>query len=303
MHARLSIFAVIFFVSVFVSAQDDNWRAGGNDIEYNCDTLSNVLSALEKSDEQGVDDLKEAIIAREESGTQISVDAFVASAVMNAWLDDPESAVTLQKLFSAATTACDQDAETANSSTSTKVDEFNVIVNGNVNIRACAGTQCDIVQVAENGSLLKVIGIEGDWYEVELDDGSTAFISSSLTVRGPDAIISVEEPYLDSLTGCIIAFDMKRGDMGINLILSGDARGDVIADLFRPNENRSLQVEGQLDKTFIDTGEPYIHQYYRFNVSWPNGIYQLEISLDGKTSKLAWELKTRGDYNIFIHCA
>jgi uncharacterized protein YgiM (DUF1202 family) len=205
-------------------------------------------------------------------------------------------------LFNAGTSACNQDAETTISDTTTSVDKFPIVVNGDVNLRACAGTDCDILSIAEDGSLLTVIGIDGDWYQVELEDGTTAFIAASLTTRGPDAIISVDDYYTDPVTRCDVAFDMKRGDMNLNLILTGARQDEVVADLYRPNETRALRVEGQLDKTFIDTGDTYIHQYYNWNVSWPTGLYQLEIKLDDNVSKLAWELENTGDYNIFVIC-
>jgi hypothetical protein len=187
------------------------------------------------------------------------------------------------------------------STTSSDEGLFNVIVNGNVNLRSCADTGCDVVGQADNASLLTVVSEDGDWYEVQTDDG-TAFIASWLTTRGPDDVIQVGERYSDIKTGCDIVFDIARGDMDINLILTGDNRNSVVVDLYRPNETNPLRVEGQLDKTFIDTGDPYIHQYYSFGLFWPLGIYQLEMQAGGETSMLAWELKDRGDYNIFVLC-
>jgi len=144
--------------------------------------------------------------------------------------------------------------------------------------------------------------VDGDWYEIKLDSG-TAFILSSLTTRGPDDVIKVDEPYLDVPTGCYIVFDMKRGDMDVHFILSGKKQSDILVDIYRPKETRPLKVEAQLEKTFTDTNEPYIYQYYSYNVSWPSqGRYQLELTFNGKTRTLAWEFGTRGAYNIFVQC-
>ncbi|MBZ0300873.1 MAG: SH3 domain-containing protein, partial [Anaerolineae bacterium] len=215
------------------------------------------------------------------------------------WTQDSSKQTGPDDVFGPAALTCNRD-ETADE-VSTEEDLFTVKVNGNINLRSCAGTDCEIVKTAQDGSLLTVIGQEGDWYKVRLDEGP-AYVASWLTVRGPDAIIAVGTPYVDAATGCIVVFDRKRGDMDMALILSGDKQNDLYVDLYRPNETRPLRVEGQLDKTFMDTGDPYIHQYYSWSVGWPTGTYQLEISVGDQTSRLAWEMSERGDYNIYVMC-
>jgi uncharacterized protein YgiM (DUF1202 family) len=305
MRKYISIFVALLLIVNTAYAQesaDELWQTGSNGLEYNCDTFAGVSTAITAKDDQAIIVLGDEVIARLDNGDEISVNNFISSTVMSSFLQDNDAAITANDLFNVITTACNSDASVEETSTAASVDAFPVVVNGDVNLRSCAGTNCDVVQIASNGSLLTVIAVDGDWYEVQLEGGGTAFIASRLTNPGPDAVISVDESYVDLQTGCVIAFDMKRGDMDINLIITGDNSGDLIADLYRPNEVNPLRVEGQLDKTFIDTGETYVHQYYRYNVSWPNGVYQLEITLNGETSKLAWELETSGDYNIFIYC-
>jgi uncharacterized protein YraI len=185
-------------------------------------------------------------------------------------------------------------------------DQFNVIVNGNVNLRSCGGTQCSTVGTAQNGSLLTVLGTEqasdGLWYQVRLDDGSTAFIAGWLTARGPDRVISTDDATNDPATGCIVAFDIKRGDQDLDVILAGDGMNDVIVDVFKPNQSQPVRVDAQLDKTFIDTGDPYIHQIYGWRENWPTGVYQIEVSRNGASSRLAWALERQGDYSIYVYC-
>lgn len=184
-------------------------------------------------------------------------------------------------------------------------DTFNVVVNGDVNLRECAGTQCVVVGQAVNGSLLTVLGTEtasdGDWYRVQTVDG-IAYIASWLTTRGPDETISVDEPYLDELTGCGVSIITRRGDDDMRVILAESGRNEVLVDLYRPNQSRPVSVDAQYDKTFIDTGEPYIDQVYGFFESWPNGLYQLEISFGGATSRLAWNKEVAGEYVIYVLC-
>jgi len=197
-------------------------------------------------------------------------------------------------------------SEAASIVTLPESEQFSVIVNGNVNLRECAGTHCAVVGTATNGSVLTVLaaeqGTDGEWYLVRRNDGSTAYIASWLTTRGPDAMISTDEAYTDLATMCIVAFDIKRGNTDINVILAGDGRNQVIVDLFKPNQTTAVRVNAQYDKTFIDTGDPYIHQTYRWSEYWPTGVYQLEISRGGETTRLAWELERQGEYNIFVYC-
>jgi hypothetical protein len=97
-------------------------------------------------------------------------------------------------------------------------------------------------------------------------------------------------------------FDVNRGDADLYVIISGESRDEVIVDIFRPSENSPLRVEGQLDKTFIDSGDPYIHQYYRYNIGWPMGLYNLQIDYGGETTKVAWQMEERGSYRIYVQC-
>ncbi|MEO8612488.1 MAG: SH3 domain-containing protein [Chloroflexota bacterium] len=308
MYKVLVIFTSLMFIFTQVLAQnansDDAWQAGANNFEYNCETLKGLLAALDKNDALALADLGEAAIVRTKAGDETTVNAYIGTLVLHSLSVNDEISIKADDLLNLASTACSEDTTTAatDTHTSTSVDPFPVVVNGDANLRSCAGTNCDVVQVAKNGSLLTVVGTDSDWYEVQLDDGTTAFIATRLTTTGPDAVIKVDEPYLDAKTGCGIAFDVKRGDADINLILTGEKRSDLVVDLYRPNESHPLRVEGQLDKTFIDTGDPYIYQYYRYNVSWPTGVYQLELTINGETSKLAWELETRGDYSIYVVC-
>ncbi len=210
-----------------------------------------------------------------------------------------DTTITSDDIFKSAITACaNVDSSSASNGTGAT---FNVVASGTANLRSCAGTNCSIVGKTTNGQILTVISTEGDWYEVQLDNG-TAYISSSVTTPGPDAVIQTDQTYTDPKTGCMVAFDIKRGSSDISLILAGKHQDKIVADLYRPRENNPLRVEGQLDKTFTDTGDPYILQYYSFDVSWPKGVYQLTISINGQSSRLAWTLDTSGIYNIYIYC-
>jgi uncharacterized protein YraI len=182
---------------------------------------------------------------------------------------------------------------------------FTVTANGNINMRSCAGTNCAVVGQAADGSTLTVLetetATEGEWYRVQ-SDGGEAWVAGWLTTRGPDTVIDISEPYMDLATGCMVAFDYSRGDPRLHVIITGAGMEDTEVDVFLPGQSQPLPVDAQYDKAFIDTGDLYIDQFYRWNVPWSPGLYQLEIRFDGQTSRLGWELDRQGDYAVYVVC-
>jgi hypothetical protein len=297
---KTQFFSLILCILLLASsayAQDEEWAESENGLEYNCTLLTEVQTALDEGDSESLNDLQNEIFVRNEDGDEWSLASYTGSATL-ALLGSGED-VTNEVLFAAASSACG----TIETTTTTEDDGqgFNVVVDGNVNLRSCAGTDCDVVGQAADGSILRVVRVDGDWYEVEFE-GGTAFIASWLVVRGPDLVIETDEVYRNEEMGCFVAFDIQRGDTDMNIIIAGDRQNDIFVDLYRPNETSPLDVEGQLNKNFTDTGEPYIHQYYNWGLYWPRGIYQLEIRLDDESVMLAWELEEDGEYNIFVVC-
>lgn len=66
------------------------------------------------------------------------------------------------------------------------VATYYVSANGNVNVRSCGSTECDIVTRFRRGDELRVIDDSGDWYEIRLADGRIAYVAGFLA--------SVERP-------------------------------------------------------------------------------------------------------------
>lgn len=52
---------------------------------------------------------------------------------------------------------------------------------GGVNVRACPSTDCDILFRANNGDEISVVATNGDWHEILLANGSTAYIYAQYT--------------------------------------------------------------------------------------------------------------------------
>lgn len=298
MYRSLLVLILVIAVGGPVAAQEDEWQSAAGDVRaFNCKTVSALQSAIAGTGTLSFDEIGDSLFVRDINGETKTVTEYLGTFILTTSLSGGTLEFTLVSMLTPAYEAC-SEPETQLAADG---DAFVVVANSNVNLRDCAGTDCAVVGQTTDGQMLTVVGQTDDWYEVQTADG-TAYIASWLTTRGPDAVISTTEGYEDENTGCYIVFDIKRGDMDINLILAGTKQSDIYVDLYRPNENRPLTVEGQFDKTFIDTNEPYIHQYYNWNVGWPQGNYQLEIMLNGATSRLSWELETRGDYNIYVIC-
>ena len=270
MSTKLFISVILVLVgATFAFAQE--WVESESGAEFNCDTINMIVA--EFGDES---------FSRSEHGT-----------------------VTLQQFFSSLIQDCavsPSQAATQRGMESSSSTDFKVTVNSTVNVRDCAGTTCTLVGTTKNGDILEVIGEDGDWYKIKFD-GGTAFIASWLTERLPDALIETDEPYfIDSANCFVVPSSSRSSDMDINVIITGDRKEDVVVDLYRPNNDAALRVEGQLDKTFIDTGETYIHQYYYWNIRWPTGIYNIEVEMDNVVHRIAWNVTERADYNFFVSC-
>lgn len=285
-------------------AQDELWGEG-DDIQYNCETVA-VIAEIVEGQEFDLSEVSQLPFVREDEDADIlSFGDYVTASIL-ALLQFGDGSFDVGVLIDAATQACaDQPSESPEISTDDRETLFNIITPQSVNLRSCASTTCDVVRQSRAGEIFEVVGVEtpsdGDWYEIRVDD-QTAFVAERVSTRGPDALINTDEAFLDPRTGCLIAFDIRRGSADLQFILTGDGRGDIVADIYRPNETNPLTVQGQLDKTFIDTGDPYIQQYYRFNMGWPLGIYNIELSYEGETSIVSWDMSERATYNIFIVC-
>lgn len=293
------IFVILLIFTGSTFAQGTTWTPGENGFEFNCSVLEQVQAAIANSETKFLE-IAELPLVRVNK-IELSVERYLALILIVQFQNDADISLDLTDILGVAINTCNK-SDTGNSDrTNNNSNSFNVTATGNANLRSCAGTTCEVVGQVSTGAVLKVIATDGDWYQVE-HEGKTAFIASFLTARAPDNLISTDDPYLDPRTGCIVAFDIKRGNADLSIIITGNKRGNVVVDLYRPNESKALKVEGQLDKTFSDTGDPYIYQYYRYNIGWPVGIYGLEFTLNGQTSKVAWEIRDRADYNIYVVC-
>ena len=81
---------------------------------------------------------------------------------------------------------------------------YYVTANPYANLRSCAATNCKIVGAAQHGDAVTVIDDSGEWYEVQLENGDSAFVAGFLTSEKPPGrlvacVFILEISYSDAL--------------------------------------------------------------------------------------------------------
>ena len=75
-----------------------------------------------------------------------------------------------------------------------QIKTYYVNSNSAVNARSCASTDCAVAGAFNRGDKLDVIDDSGDWYEIELANGSSAFIAEFLTSKTKPAALPTAAP-------------------------------------------------------------------------------------------------------------
>ena len=189
---------------------------------------------------------------------------------------------------------------------------FRVVTNNNLNLRACASTDCARVGLAPGGTELSVYAVEGDWYQV-LVEGELVWLAGWLTTRvtpvappgptrAPDEVFEGKAIHLDPNTSCVIFLGAEELYDELNIILGGDRSNDVRFAFYQGGESAPLTVT---DRSIVDQdgsdGPMIEHVFSRFQVT-ANQSYRLQHELDGRTSLLEWYPAHTGGAGIFIMC-
>lgn len=225
-------------------------------------------------------------------------------ALLDEYGDEPyaridDAVLTFEKYHDLVLPDCFSTQAVRSSDTTTM---FKISVKSGVNLRDCGGTNCELVGKAQPGEIYEVVAEDDDWYEIKFERG-TAFIAGWLTTRLPDSVVETGDPLYIFDANCVVVPDLSRSSsMDINVIITGDRKNDVQVDLYRPDNEKPLPVNRQLDKTFIDTGGSYILQAYHWNTWWPTGLYTVDVQLGRQFEKIAWNITERADYNLFVSC-
>lgn len=104
--------------------------------------------------------------------------------------------------------------------------------------------------------------------------------------------------------GCTVGKTMDRAaEMSVDVIIHGSKRHHVTVDVIPPGRGKELSVQTQYHKTFIDTGEPYIHQVYAWDTEWESGQYTITHRLSGKPAQReVVGLNGNGAHRVFVEC-
>ncbi len=121
---------------------------------------------------------------------------------------------------------------------------------------------------------------------------------------GPVRVLETDVIYRDDHSGCDFMVQPEGMDADLNVVLAGDRRHAVRARVFQPGSPEiPLVWTGRLVRSFTDTGEPILVQYYRADDPWPAGLYQLEIELDGAATRVSWRLERTDNEIILVDCS
>lgn len=131
----------------------------------------------------------------------------------------------------------------------------------------------------------------------------SATTAPPVRAAGPVRVLETEVIYRDDHSGCDILVEAEGLDGDLNLVLAGDRREAVVARVFLPGMDTPLDWTGQHPESYVDTGEPILFQYYRIAAPWPDGLYQLEIELDGVMTRVSWRLERSRDQVIIVDCS
>ncbi len=71
---------------------------------------------------------------------------------------------------------CDENEESTTRTCYVKAKDYG-------NNRACPATTCAIATISQPGQTLTVSDDSGDWYEIRMENGETAFIAGFLTSK------------------------------------------------------------------------------------------------------------------------
>ena len=97
---------------------------------------------------------------------------------------------------------------------------------------------------------------------------------------------------------CIMSTSSDRGRFDLQLIISGKKQENVFVDI--KYKSRTLPVEKRYRKSFSDTGDPYILQYYS-TYDLEAGAYTISWKLGGHTNERRLSL-AEADWRLDLYC-
>lgn len=100
---------------------------------------------------------------------------------------------------------------------------------------------------------------------------------------------------------CNYGVNIGRGNIDINVAISGKHRSEVWVDIYAPGQENALSVLAQYNKKFTDTHEDYIHQAYS-SYDLPVGYYVVKVKFQGKNYQWTQRLRENETAWFFVDC-
>jgi hypothetical protein len=131
----------------------------------------------------------------------------------------------------------------------------------------------------------------------QLSDNKPATTSGSSTRTSNSSSASSS-----SSSPCKFVTDERRGELDVNVAISGDHRRDVWVDVFAPDQDEPLPVLAQYDKKFTDSGDDYIHQAYSSRYVTEAGQYRIEVKYRANTYTWKAQVDSNEAAYFYVDC-
>ena len=196
-----------------------------------------------------------------------------------------------------------------------------VIAAKDLQLRDCLDGPCETNQYMLRGETLPVVDrvVEDDetWYEVAREfkhyleveaDDATAFVNASDVAPGPAGFVELDGAYYilheDHRPHCQV--HPRREDapfVHISAIKAGAAYKDLLVTMTAPLTESPMPIKDEPERTFSDSGDPYIHQLYEpMIIAKGKGVFTIDLTLDGITYRLGFDLTEPGIYRFHLYC-
>ena len=299
MKARLArIAGLVLAGTLVVSTAAIDQKSKNTDTGTNATVASGVTSALSGSlsdATMGVAGVSETNVARtalgqetvqestEQGQTGADVSGTSAAAGVSAELADAASSVSQPQDELTETESTQQDVDTAQQAVSaygyTNLGVANV--EGNLNVRAAAGTDADVVGKMPNNAGCEILGVEGEWTQIK--SGSVeGYVKSEYLLTGDAALARAEEVkqtlatvttttlYVREQpnTDCAIVTMMPQGEeLEVLEVLDGWVKINVDSD------------EGYVSSDYVEISTELLKAMTMTEIRYGQGVSDVRVSL------------------------
>ena len=170
MIKRIFIVFMICFMGVAALAED--WQSNDAGTQYDCEVYEEIIFNSKTGRKTHMSTMQDLALAKTTSDT-FTISDYLGTITLDSLLSSPRQKALLRMINA----VCNPDE-----AASAPVTLYNVKLSGDANIRACAGTDCEIVRLAHTGEMLDIIGAEDGWLQIR-DENGPAYIAEFLVFR------------------------------------------------------------------------------------------------------------------------